>query len=657
MSQKTAKVKVLVACHAPCTLLKNDVFIPIHLGREIAEKCSKDGTILQSDLDWMKANTIGDNEGENISSQNRYLNELTALYWAWKNYDKLDNPDYIGLMHYRRHLCFDLDNTESPNRVGLIYAKRISDAYVKRYHLDPKSVASLVSQYDIVVPEKCDLEKIGTNICYNHYLSIDPNVLHIESYDQVLQIILEKHPDYKRAIEEYNSSRYAYFTNIFIMKKALFMEYMEWLFPIIFEAQKRINTSQYNVSEARAYYSEWLFGIWYTHLKSTRNVNGIELKRTFVEDTTPSIKQFVEPAFDNNNIAICMATDATYLPYLSVTIKSIIDHANPCYNYDINILYEKLSVAQQRKILLMKTSNVSLQCYRAQYGESFRVCSHFTAATYDRFFVLDLFQKYSKILYLDCDVVVNKDIAELYSTQLDEKYLLGAARDYEVIRRSTKDKNWGISYIEKFLGLKQISNYFQAGVLLLNISQLRKEKIFDRLISTLQRIKTPRFVDQDILNIVCEGRVFYIDPKWNVEFHIPIWSADWMQTMPAKSLYEYIECRDDPWIVHYAGSKKPWQNPAFEMSEYFWKVARHTPFYEEILYHHIKQVSVINNQDEGDFFSKLRNVGLLSDYRRKLKRTNFKIYIAWGERKKHYIKRKEQLENKIKEIEKFLGIK
>ena len=119
--------KILVACHMPCRLLKDDVFTPIHVGREISEKVSKDGTSTQETLNWMKANTIGDNTGDNISVKNHQLNELTAIYWAWKNYDKLENPDYIGLMHYRRHLCFDLNNTDEPNRVGLIYHKKIDD--------------------------------------------------------------------------------------------------------------------------------------------------------------------------------------------------------------------------------------------------------------------------------------------------------------------------------------------------------------------------------------------------------------------------------------------------------------------------------------------------------------------------------------------------
>lgn len=49
----------------------------------------------------------GDDTGDNISHLNRSLNELTDVYLAWKNYDKLGNPDYICFMSYRRFLIFN----------------------------------------------------------------------------------------------------------------------------------------------------------------------------------------------------------------------------------------------------------------------------------------------------------------------------------------------------------------------------------------------------------------------------------------------------------------------------------------------------------------------------------------------------------------------
>lgn len=122
MKKKKPTVKILVGYHRPAVLLKDEVLIPIHLGRALATEASKDGSMSKEDYQWMLDNMIGDDTGENISEENRKYCELTALYWAWKNYDKLGNPDYIGFMQYRRHFIFDdgFDGTgrENPGDVS-----------------------------------------------------------------------------------------------------------------------------------------------------------------------------------------------------------------------------------------------------------------------------------------------------------------------------------------------------------------------------------------------------------------------------------------------------------------------------------------------------------------------------------------------------------
>ena len=79
-------IKILVVAHKQCEIPKDDVYLPIQVGK-----------VLHPDLN------LGyqpDNDGENISEKNPYYSELTAIYWAWKNL----KADYIGLVHYRRYL-------------------------------------------------------------------------------------------------------------------------------------------------------------------------------------------------------------------------------------------------------------------------------------------------------------------------------------------------------------------------------------------------------------------------------------------------------------------------------------------------------------------------------------------------------------------------
>ena len=106
-------VKILVCYHKKDVLYKSNILVPIHCGRAVATEKHKDGQISAADYDWLLRNTIGDDTGDNISKLNREVNEMTAIYWAWKNYDKLGNPDFIGLCHYRRLFNF-ADTTKNP---------------------------------------------------------------------------------------------------------------------------------------------------------------------------------------------------------------------------------------------------------------------------------------------------------------------------------------------------------------------------------------------------------------------------------------------------------------------------------------------------------------------------------------------------------------
>ncbi|EHU8946558.1 DUF4422 domain-containing protein, partial [Campylobacter coli] len=149
---KTPKVKILVGYHKPAVLLKDDILTPIHLGRALATQASKDGEMSKEDFEWMCENMIGDDTGDNISHLNRYFCELTGIYWAWKNYDKLGNPDYIGFMHYRRIFDFCSESLNLPiskefNTPELDYVNN-SD---KNKYLNQKDIINTILNYNRVI--------------------------------------------------------------------------------------------------------------------------------------------------------------------------------------------------------------------------------------------------------------------------------------------------------------------------------------------------------------------------------------------------------------------------------------------------------------------------------------------------------------------------
>ena len=214
------KVNVIIATHKKYEMPKYKSYLPVHVGKE-----GKD------DIGFK-----GDNTGNNISKKNPYFCELTGMYWAWKNL----KADYVGLAHYRRHFK---GKTKSKSKFEQV--------------LSDKEINELLKSNDIILPKK--REYYIENL-YSHY----EHTLHIETLDITGEIIKEKYPEYMKEFELLKKRTSAHMFNMFIMKKEIMNDYCEWLFDILFELEKRIDTSKYDSFHARFYgrVSELLLDVW-----------------------------------------------------------------------------------------------------------------------------------------------------------------------------------------------------------------------------------------------------------------------------------------------------------------------------------------------------------------------------------------------------------
>ena len=217
-------IKILVAAHKKYWMPDDDVYLPIHVGREG-----------KADLGY-----LGDNTGDNISAKNANYCELTGLYWTWKN---LKN-DYIGLCHYRRY--FARENIHTDN----IEKKKTAILHRKDYE-------KLLQEYDVILPVKRNYYVETVRSQYEH-------AHNKRDIDETKRIVLELYPEYSEAFEKVMGRTKLYILNMFVMKKQQFDEYCSWLFSILFELEKRIDISSYNMYEARVFgfIAERLFNVW-----------------------------------------------------------------------------------------------------------------------------------------------------------------------------------------------------------------------------------------------------------------------------------------------------------------------------------------------------------------------------------------------------------
>lgn len=297
------KVKILVAYHKPTELLKNDVFIPVHGGRAVAEEKSKDGVISKKDLKWLKDNTLGDNIGDNISNLNRFLNEMTVVYWAWKNQKTLGNPDFIGLTHYRRHFILDINDNYStkewlPNSSVYVYEK-INDRY-KKLVGDPEKLTKLLNKYDIICSNKYDANNLNDGHTYKNCKERFVVVSKSKGiwYDKMSSIINKDFPEYKEELNYLNNNASHYLCNMFIMQKDIFDNYCQFVFNVLFKLYDEFKKEKHSdiwSSRALGFLAEFLTSIFIQRYKKTHKTKVKELCLTYIRDeelTKTTIKLF-----------------------------------------------------------------------------------------------------------------------------------------------------------------------------------------------------------------------------------------------------------------------------------------------------------------------------------------------------------------------------
>jgi len=140
------------------------------------------------------------------------------------------------------------------------------------------------------------------------------------------------------------------------------------------------------------------------------------------------------------------------------------------------------------------------------------------------------------------------------------------------------------TYTDDVLKLAKPYDYFQAGVMLFNIPAIRgRFRVADMLKLAFERKWD--YLDQDVLNILFAGQVKFLDPRWNVLYDCDHFRVkELVANAPLRIYQAYLASRQNPGIIHYAGYRKPWEDPSVDFAQKFWANARRSPFYELILY-------------------------------------------------------------------------
>lgn len=314
----------------------------------------------------------------------------------------------------------------------------------------------------------------------------------------------------------------------------------------------------------------------------------------------------------NKTIPVFFACDENFVKFTAVTINSLIANASKEFSYDIHILCTKISEDKKQKVIKLANKNFKVYFddvtnYLKSISYRLPIRDYYSKTTYYRLFISEMFPELDKALYLDSDMIVLGDISELYNHDIGENYV-GACNEQAMVQTNV----YG-TYVEKCIGLDR-NKYFNAGMLLINCAQFRKQKILDQFIRLLHEYSFVVTQDEDYLNFICKDKVFWIENSWNVETYGKI---------------KYSEATAK--IIHYLMVGKPWHFKDVPFAEIFWNYAKQTPFYEEIN-------SVLENYTDGQRKNDYESVDRLA-----------KLAESETNRPDNFLKRRIILEQKLKE--------
>lgn len=294
----------------------------------------------------------------------------------------------------------------------------------------------------------------------------------------------------------------------------------------------------------------------------------------------------LEPAFASKN-AICFASDDNYLKYLYVALMSLIDNTSKDNEYDIVILHHKLSRGGVELLQGLQQDNISIRFvemepFVSEYdSDVFFTSMHISIATYYRLFVPEIFTNYDKVLYCDCDIVINDNIYSIFNINMTDS-ILGVIKDVGIARFKRDNKIH--SYFNKILKI-DVSNYFNAGVILFNIKNALMFNLRRKAFDILKKIKNPQYMDQDILNATTHGHNVFLPVEWNFQWGFEDADERKKAELLAVDPYyrAYFEASKAPKIVHYICGSKAWHTPFKRLSKLWWKYAESSPFYHEFI--------------------------------------------------------------------------
>ncbi len=590
------------------------------------DEAVRKGLLRERDKQWMLENTLGDDTGENISEKNTRYSELTAHYWAWKNYELLDSPDYIGFVHYRRGFLLAAE----PGQGSVRFVSTLDEQ--RRKEISDTSRLEL-GKYQLYAPEARQAYRLEPDEG-RYRLKTNPKepcrviekIPHQKGLAEALDYMASRYPEREKYLRSYLRGRYAYQWNMAIFHRDVFLRFAPYFFDVLAHVERVVDSSLFSTADQRfiAYLGEHLTGAFIDEMVKRREAVK-ELPTYFVRDVRR--RAHLQPSGASRGcVVVCTSAGEVSAMFCGVMIRSLILHTDARRHYEVVVLAKKLTKEwkEQLKRLADNVANVTLRIVSTG-----KIRMEGNPAE-PAMMVPGLFSAYARVVYISPYTVMRADIAQLFDTPMEAGQCLAACKDLITISRLNRlsgERRCAENFRKDFDIAHPYEDLISGKVLLMDIKAMQAAGV-DRMIG----MSAPREGNSAgvgvRLNQLCRGRVKLLPLEWNV---CPAWKD--ALYMPAKDWEEWSKARASARIIQFTkGDQSP-------LSSYWWQVARSVPFYEQIA----------ERLSRGDI--QLRQI------RRRLKWLRCGLLFAWGRRKQNYIERRNQLKAQLRKIEKIMTVR
>lgn len=265
---------------------------------------------------------------------------------------------------------------------------------------------------------------------------------------------------------------------------------------------------------------------------------------------------------------VVYASDDNYAPYMGISMYSLLKNNSNCFDkIHVYVLdngigtknharLEKQAAAFDNVELVVHAISQEIQAIRPKYETGW------SNSIFGRYFIDDIVKEgVDKLLYLDCDTIVNRSLKELFALDISDYYAAGVID--------------GLSQAQmEYLQLDAGGTYVNSGVLLINVNRWKREGIGKKLIEYVNSFdRRLIYPDQDAFNAVCGQSLLRLPLKYNC---FQTMDFDYIDTYvekdnPPYSYEEILEAMADDCagtvIFHFTGGK-PWNKsescPRFE---------------------------------------------------------------------------------------------